>query len=54
MGHNRWHFSDSFFLFQINAPRYTKQLALEMKVEMLTVNELWCRFMRNSFIEKQD
>ena len=34
----------------------TKQLIVKVKVEILTVNELWFRFLWNiaSFIEKQD
>ena len=34
----------------------TKQLVMNVKVEILTVNELWSRFLWNisSFIEKQD
>ena len=32
----------------------TKQIVMKVKVEILTVNELWSRFLWTSFIEKQD
>ena len=53
MGHIRGHISD---FYQKMHRLDTKQLVVKMKVEILTVNELWSRFLWNmtSFIEKQD
>ena len=43
-------------VFKINARFPTKQVAVKLKVENLTVNERWSCFFSNltSFLEKQD
>ena len=43
MGHNLGHISDS--LSDIMYCFDTKQLVVKVKVEILTVNELWSRFL---------
>ena len=55
MGHIRGHISDSLHARKMHRLD-TKQLVVKVKVEILTVNELWSRSLWNitSFIEKQD